>query len=107
MAASPQPVDTEHARQHVARAGERVRAEDDERRDTATNVSRRFTGCQDGVQPRLRSSACPASSSPWIAPQTTNVQAAPCHSPPSNITIARLRASLSGRAREPPSGMKR
>ena len=39
---------------------------------------------------RLPSSRSIPSSVPWIAPQITKVQAAPCHRPPSSIVNERL-----------------
>ena len=45
------------------------------------------------------------SSTPWIRPHTTKVQAAPCQRPPMNITIIRLIAARTGPERLPPSGM--
>ena len=42
---------------------------------------------------------------PWMAPQTTNVQAAPCHNPDSRKTIAILRCHLGFEVRLPPKGM--
>src|SRR6476659_3358605 len=40
-------------------------------------------------------------------PHTTNVQLAPCHRPPSSMTIARLAYRRTGPRRLPPSGMYR
>ncbi len=53
---------------------------------------------------RRRSRASPA---PWMAPQTTNVQAAPCHSPPKTIVSSRLRWVRRDGPELPPNGMYR
>ena len=42
---------------------------------------------------------------PWMRPHTTKVQAAPCQSPPRNITMIRLTAARTPPTRLPPSGM--
>ena len=48
-----------------------------------------------------------ASIKPCTPPQTTNVQLAPCHSPPSSMTMPRLTYRRTGPRRLPPSGMYR
>ena len=42
---------------------------------------------------------------PWNAPQITKFQEAPCHSPPSNMVMNKLRYVATRPPREPPSGM--
>jgi hypothetical protein len=47
------------------------------------------------------------SAAPWIPPQSRNVHAAPCHSPPSSMVSITLRYVFSRPPRLPPSGMYR
>ena len=57
----------------------------------ATVATTRRSGDGSVIGCRDRHQRWPASSPPWMAPQITNVQAAPCQSPPSTIVIIRLR----------------
>src|SRR5258708_5917793 len=45
------------------------------------------------------------SNTPWYAPHITNVQLAPCQSPPNNMVTIRLRQVLHSPWRLPPIGM--
>src|ERR1700719_3861532 len=71
---------------------------------TSTNVVtfRRAIGQKASIASLYRVAT---NSRPWYAPQTTNVQLAPCQSPPSSIVIIRLRQVLHSPFRFPPRGM--
>ena len=64
-----------------------------------------YEGECDGPSYKSRQSAVAARNAPWIAPQMTNVQFAPCHIPLSRNVTNRLYAWRSALHLLPPSGM--
>ena len=74
--------------------------------DAVPGASQRRRGSLDEAG-RSRHQRSATSAVPWIAPQATNVQPAPCQRPPISIVSIRFRYVASRPPRLPPSGMYR